>query len=128
MSGSWLWLRATKQRNSERVIEYVAMNRGRKFMIAADRGISIRSRDDITDAVGASLGRGSILLENDLGSDFFDLRTGLAGELIQKFGNDRTRVVIVVAVPIVTVRDSPNWHTSTPRIQLSALFAHSRTR
>jgi Domain of unknown function (DUF4180) len=75
------------------------MDRGRKFLIAADRGISIQSRDDISDAVGASLGRGLILLENDLGSEFFDLRTGLAGELIQKFVNYRTRVAIVIAVP-----------------------------
>jgi hypothetical protein len=78
-----------------------AMNPGHKFLIAADRGISIQSRDDIGNAVGASLGRGLILLENDLGSDFFDLRTGLAGELIQKFVNYRTRVAIVVAIPDV---------------------------
>ena len=57
------------------------------FLIAAEHGISIRSRDDVTDAVDASLGRGLIISEDDLGQDFFDLRTGLAGELIQKFVN-----------------------------------------
>jgi len=75
------------------------MNSAHKFVIASEHGISIRSRDDVADAVGASLGRGLILSESDLGAEFFDLRTGLAGELIQKFVNYRTRVAIVVATP-----------------------------
>ena len=41
--------------------------------------------------------RGLIISEDDLGQDFFDLRTGLAGELIQKFVNYRTRLAIVIA-------------------------------
>ena len=75
------------------------MNSARKFVIAADHGISVRSLDDAAEAVSASLGKGLVLSESDLGPDFFDLRTGLAGELIQKFVNYRTRVAIVVAVP-----------------------------
>ena len=75
------------------------MNPARKIIIASDRGISIRCRDDVSDAVGASLGRGLILTEGDLGPDFFDLRTGLAGELIQKFVNYRVRVAIIVPMP-----------------------------
>jgi hypothetical protein len=75
------------------------MDPERKIIIAADRGISIRCRDDISDAVGASLGRGLILTEADLGPDFFDLRSGLAGEVIQKFVNYRVRVSIVVPMP-----------------------------
>jgi len=75
------------------------MSAARKFLLAADLGISIRSRDDVSDAVGASLGRGLIISEDELGPDFFDLRTGLAGELIQKFVNYRTRVAIVIAGP-----------------------------
>jgi hypothetical protein len=55
----------------------------RKVLIASDRGISIRSHNDISDAVGASLGRGLILPEHNLGPAFFDLGTGLAGELDQ---------------------------------------------
>jgi hypothetical protein len=70
-----------------------------KLVVASERGISIRSRDDISDAVGASLGRGLILSEADLGPDFFDLRTGLAGELMQKFVNYRVRVAIIVPLP-----------------------------
>jgi hypothetical protein len=36
-----------------------------------------------------------ILHEKDLTPDFFDLRTGLAGELLQKFSNYRVRLAIV---------------------------------
>jgi len=75
------------------------MNEPHKYLIAADHGISLHSRDDISDAVGASLGRGLILAENDLAVEFFDLRTGLLGELMQKFVNYRTRVAIVVTAP-----------------------------
>ena len=69
------------------------------ILIAAENGISIRSREDINDAVGASLGRRLILSERDLGPDFFNLQTGLAGELIQKFVNYRVRVAIVLPAP-----------------------------
>lgn len=41
----------------------------------------------------------SLLLEEQLGSAFFDLRTGLAGELLQKFVNYRVPAAIVVASP-----------------------------
>jgi Domain of unknown function (DUF4180) len=69
------------------------------FVIASDHGISIDSRDDVSVAVGAALGRGLILSESDLGPAFFDLRTGLAGELIQKLVNYRVRTAIIVATP-----------------------------
>lgn len=71
----------------------------RKFVIASDRGISIATRDDVSDAVGASLGRGLILSERDLGPAFFDLRTGLAGELVQKLVNYHVRTAIIVSTP-----------------------------
>ena len=69
------------------------------FLIASDCGISIRSSNDVGEAVGAALGRGLILSEHDLGPDFFDLRTGLAGELIQKLVNYRVRAAIIVVTP-----------------------------
>lgn len=40
---------------------------------------------------------GLLLDESQLGADFFDLRTGLAGEVLQKFTNYRVRLAIVVA-------------------------------
>ena len=53
---------------------------------------------DIPAALSASVERGGLMLdENHLGADFFDLRTGLAGEVLQKFTNYRARLAIVVA-------------------------------
>ena len=73
------------------------MNEARRILIASDCGLSIRSLGDISDTIGACLGaEGLILTENDLAPEFFDLRTGLAGELFQKFTNYETRVAIVL--------------------------------
>ncbi|MEJ5995726.1 DUF4180 domain-containing protein [Pedobacter sp. Du54] len=38
---------------------------------------------------------GIILHEEHISDDFFDLKTGLAGEILQKFSNFRVRLVIV---------------------------------
>ena len=75
--------------------------KSRKIVIAFDRGISIRTRDDVIVALGASVGRGLILSECDLSAAFFDLETGLAGELLQKFVNYGTRVAIIIPAPAV---------------------------
>jgi hypothetical protein len=73
------------------------MNDARKIIIASDSGIHIRSFDDISDAIGACLdAAGLILTENDVGPEFFDLRSGLAGEAFQKFINYKIRVAIVL--------------------------------
>ena len=36
-----------------------------------------------------------ILYERNISADFFDLKTGLAGEILQKFSNYRVQLVIV---------------------------------
>jgi hypothetical protein len=72
----------------------------RRILIASNDGISIRCSADISDALGACLGsEGVILTENALTPEFFDLRTGLAGELFQKFINYKVRVAIVLLDP-----------------------------
>jgi len=54
----------------------------------------------MTDAVGACFGvDGLLLTERDVAPAFFDLRSGFAGELIQKFVNYRLRAAIVVPTP-----------------------------
>jgi uncharacterized protein DUF4180 len=74
------------------------MNEKPRIIVASDSGISIRSFSDISDAIGACIGAdGLILTEDDLAREFFDLRSGLAGELFQKFMNYKLRVAIVVA-------------------------------
>ena len=73
---------------------------GPRIVVASDSGIFIRSSNDIHDAFGACLrADGLILTENDMAPEFFDLRSGLAGELFQKFVNYKLRVAIVLPVP-----------------------------
>lgn len=76
------------------------MHEERGIITASDSGISIRSFSDISDALGACIGAaGLILAEDDLAEEFFNLRTGLAGELFQKFINYKVRVALVVPDP-----------------------------
>ena len=76
------------------------MKKELRIVVASDSGIFIQSFNDISDALGACIGtQGLILTENDLSPEFFDLRTGLAGELFQKFINYKLRVAIVLPNP-----------------------------
>jgi len=57
----------------------------------------IHSVSDISAALKASVERGGLVLdERDLSPDFFDLSTGLAGQVLQKFGSYRTRLAVIV--------------------------------
>lgn len=81
-------------------LSVIRMNEERRIVIASDAGISIRSIEDVSDAIGACLGAaGLILTEGDLAQEFFELRSGLAGELFQKFINYRIPVAIVLSDP-----------------------------
>jgi hypothetical protein len=76
------------------------MDQERRILVASEAGIAIRSFGDISDAIGACLGAdGLVLAESDLAPEFFELRTGLLGELVQKFVNYRIRAAIVVPDP-----------------------------
>ncbi|HXU36211.1 MAG TPA: DUF4180 domain-containing protein [Blastocatellia bacterium] len=76
------------------------MENERRIVVASNSGISIQTSGDISAALGACLGtQGLILTERDLAAEFFDLRTGLLGELFQKFINYNLRVAIVVPNP-----------------------------
>jgi hypothetical protein len=67
------------------------------IVIAADRSLRIDSRQDVSDALGASFGStGLVLTEQDVAPDFFRLATGLAGELFQKFTNYRIPLALVI--------------------------------
>lgn len=59
---------------------------------------TISSAGDMLDIMGDIGYRGCsklIVHAGDLSIDFFDLRTGLAGEVLQKFSNYRMRLFIV---------------------------------
>ncbi|QRK06674.1 DUF4180 domain-containing protein [Archangium violaceum] len=76
------------------------MSEERRVVVASEAGITIRTVRDVTDAVGACFGAEGILFtEEDLSPEFFNLRSGLAGEFLQKFVNYRLRVALVVPHP-----------------------------
>jgi Domain of unknown function (DUF4180) len=68
-----------------------------RVVIASEINLSIRSIRDVSDAVSAVYGADGLLLtESDLAPEFFDLRSGIAGELFQKFTNYQIHLAIVV--------------------------------
>lgn len=76
------------------------MSGDHRIIIASEAGIAVRSAKGISDVIGACFGAaGIVLVEEDLGPAFFDLRTGLAGELLQKLVNYRLRAAIIVPHP-----------------------------
>lgn len=76
------------------------MSEAHRVIIAAEAGIVVRSANDVADVIGACFGAAGILLvEEDLAPAFFDLSSGLAGELLQKLVNYRVRAAIVVPRP-----------------------------
>jgi hypothetical protein len=78
------------------------LERGKDQMIlvATDSNIRLESAQDIPDLIGACWGMdGVILHETDLASGFFDLRSGLLGELFQKCTNYNLRLAMVLLEP-----------------------------
>ena len=62
----------------------------------------IQSASDIPAALKASVERGGLVLdEKDLSPDFFDLKTGLASQVLQKFVSYRTKLALIVRDPSV---------------------------
>jgi hypothetical protein len=59
--------------------------------------IGIQSASDISAALAASVERGGLVIdEKDLSPDFFDLKTGFAGQVLQKFVSYRTKLAVIV--------------------------------
>ena len=62
--------------------------------------MQVHSVKDISDAVTKGMKEGGLILsEEELSPIFFDLRSGLAGELLQKFVNYRVPLALVVKDP-----------------------------
>ena len=62
----------------------------------------IQSASDISAALKASVERGGLVLdEKDLSPDFFDLTTGLASKVLQKFVSYRTRLAVIIRDPSI---------------------------
>ena len=72
----------------------------RTVLVASEAGISVSSLEDIPELLGQSYGfEGLLLTEGELGPEFFDLRSGLAGELFQKCTNYRLKLALVLPDP-----------------------------
>lgn len=69
---------------------------------------SIRSSADFLDALGASPADTLVFSRHHFPAAFFDLKTGLAGEILQKVSNYRRRLVILgdfADLPSKSLRD-----------------------
>lgn len=96
-----------------------------RIQTVRELGLSLHGLDDIHTLIGAAYGLdGLILTEADLSPEFFDLKTGLAGEAFQKFTNYRLRVALVLpdfAAHGERFADLAHEHSSHPLIR----FVHS---
>jgi Domain of unknown function (DUF4180) len=68
-----------------------------RVVVASEINLRIRSIRDVSEALGAVYGADGLLLtESDLSPEFFDLRSGIAGEFFQKFTNYKIHLALVV--------------------------------
>jgi hypothetical protein len=62
--------------------------------------ITVHSEADFNDLLSGALSHGGLIVaESDLPAQFFDLKSGFAGELLQKLTNYRARVALVIPDP-----------------------------
>ena len=58
-------------------------------------GVLVSNTGDALDLIGNAGARSIVLRAGQLHPDFFKLRTGLAGDILQKFTNYRVRLAII---------------------------------
>ena len=75
---------------------------GRRVLLAAGFGAPVASERDGSDLVGEALGAGAEIVAvpvQRLAADFFVLKTGLAGAILQKTTNYRLGFAVVGDIP-----------------------------
>lgn len=81
-----------------KMISYHTNNSGHSVAELTDRTYRINEAQDALDLI-AEIGlmecNSLIINQANLSPDFFDLKTGLAGEVLQKFSNYRSRLAII---------------------------------
>lgn len=78
-----------------------------RVVFASEAGLTIRAMPDVMDVIGAVFDADALILTaDDVGAAFFDLRTGLAGELFQKATQYGVRLVLVLPDPAL---HGPRW-------------------
>jgi hypothetical protein len=76
----------THEKNSKKIAELISDS------------IIVNSTQDVLDLLGSLYYQhfdSVIIHEHNIRKDFFDLKTGIAGEMLQKFSNYRFRLAIV---------------------------------
>ena len=64
-------------------------------LMAADHDLKLHTADDALDVMSSGL-QCCIFEISSLHPDFFDLKNGIAGEILQKFSNYQYRVAIIL--------------------------------
>ena len=80
------------------MIKYLQTRKGDKIAELCDDERKIADEQDILDLIGEISADGCsrlIVHEENLGADFFDLKTGIAGEMLQKISNYRFRIAVI---------------------------------
>ena len=78
-----------------------------RVLVASEAGLTIRRMADVMDVIGAAYDADALILTaDDVDAGFFDLRTGLAGELFQKATQYAVRLALVLPDPAV---HGPRW-------------------
>lgn len=68
-----------------------------RVLVASEVGLAIRGMDDVLDVISAAYDADALILTaHDVDPAFFDLRTGLAGELFQKATQYGLRLALVL--------------------------------
>ena len=77
--------------------DLVTERRGVPVLVCGDEGAPIASTQDALDLIGAAFSRADVVAVpvGRFDERFFTLRTGLAGEIMQKFVNYRMRLAVV---------------------------------
>jgi hypothetical protein len=75
----------------------VEQRRGVPVLICSAEGAPIATPQDALDVIGEAFGRADVVAipAQRLDESFFRLRTGVAGEIMQKFVNYRIRLAVV---------------------------------
>lgn len=91
--------------------DLVTERRGVPVLVCAEVGTPISSTQDALDLIGAAYFNAETIAVpvTRLDKQFFALRTGLAGEIMQKFANYRMRLAIVGDITD-HLADSPALH------------------
>jgi hypothetical protein len=80
------------------MIEFIKDEKSQMIALLTDNEFVIREVQDILDLMGDIVSNNCsrvIINEKNLHKDFFDLKTRLAGDILQKFSNYRVKLAII---------------------------------